>query len=133
MSENKATDEKIERILAEFNLTAFSKAEYFCWKADRDFQVADEAWEYLKEHGKDLLAAIMTESKGTEKISESALDRLARSSKKWRTHRAGEHAARKKRNELRFKSRAAQRYFDCIQSGLAFKRSDLKRLGAQET
>lgn len=124
---------KIERKLAEFTLEAFSMAEYFAWKADRDFQAADEEWEFLKEHGKDLLAALMTKEKGTEKISETALERLARSGQEWRSHRDGEHAARKKRNELRFKSRAAERYWATIQSGLAFKRSDLKRLGAQET
>jgi len=129
--------EKLERKLVEFSLEAFSKAEYYCWKADRDFQVADEEWEFLKEHGKDLLAALMSDiarlgEQAEKKFSETALERLARAGEKWQAHRTGEHAARKKRNELRFKSRAAQRYFDCIQSGLAFKRTEMSRVGAQD-
>jgi len=141
--------ESIKRKLAEFSLEAFAQAEYFCWKADKQLWAADEEYELLKEHGKDLLALLMTEIHDTpgtyevnkamqikelsppKKTSETALERLARSSDKWRLHRDGEHAARKKRNELRFKSRAAQRYFDTIQSGLALKRAEMGRTVAQ--
>lgn len=128
-------DQKIERKLVEFSLSAFAKAEYYCWKADRDLQEAREEYEFLKEHGKDLLASLMTDiqKETKDKVSEVALERLARAGEKWQQHRAGEHAARKKMNELQFKSRAAQRYFDCTQSGLSFKRAEMTRVGGQET
>lgn len=122
-----------DRKIAEFTLEAFAQAEYYAWKADKEFQVAQNEADFLKEHGKDLLASLVTEleAEGDSKVSEAKLERLARSSEKWKTHQRGYFAASQQANLLRAKSRAAQRYFDCIQSGLAFKRSEMARTGAQ--
>lgn len=129
---------KIERKLAEFTLDDFAKAEYYCWKADKELWEAEEEYEMLKEHGKDLLASLMTKfvaglPERVKKPSETELERQARSSKEWKEHRDAEHEARKEKVKLKFKSRAADRFWSTIQSGLSFKRAELSKVGSQES
>lgn len=114
----------------EFTLEAFAKAEYGCHEAFQQYQKAQDNLDIIKEHGKDYLAVIMTKlDKSEEKLSESKLERLARSSKEWDVYREGLAQATKEAGEARVRYFSYVRYFECIQSGLAYKRTELRSLG----
>ena len=120
----------MERQQVKFTLEEFANAEFWCWKAYQHYQKAQDDADILHEHGKDYLEAIKCELDTTgEKIPETKLERLARASDKWKKFREGQFEAQRLAGEAKVKYFSAVRYFDAIQSGLAYKRSELGRLG----
>lgn len=120
----------MERKQVTFTLEEFANAEFYCWKAYQQYQKAQDDMDILHEHGKDYLEAIKNELDSTgEKIPETKLERMARSSDKWKQFREGQFEAIRIAGQAKMKYYSAVRYFDAIQSGLAYKRSELGRLG----
>lgn len=117
----------------EFTLEEFANAEFYCWQLFKEYQKAQDDMDILHEHGKDYLETIKTEIEvGEEKLSESKLERLARFSSKWSEFRRGEFEAIRVAGEAKAKYFSAVRYFEAIQSGLAYKRTELKRLDGNQ-
>lgn len=113
----------------EFTLEAFAKAEYGCHEAFQEYQQAQDSLDLLKEHAKDYLAILMTKlDRPEERLSESKLERLARSSKEWSDFRLGLAEATREAGTARVRYFSYIRYFECIQSGLSYKREELRRL-----
>ena len=113
----------------EYSLEAFAKAEHWVWEAFKEHQKAQDDLEILKEMGKDILASIMTHISTEEKTSETKLERLARSSKDWATYRNGWFAAVKAAGEAKVRYQTAQLQWSTIQSGLSYRKEELKKLG----
>ncbi len=112
-----------------FDLEAFAQAEHYCYLAFKNYQAKQSTLDVLKSSEKDMLASIMCGIDTGDKIAESKLERLARASKDWRDFKAGLSQATRECGEARFKNDSARRHFDCIQSGLSFRREELKKLG----
>lgn len=87
--------------------------------------------DYLKELGKDILSSIMTDLEGSEKISESKLERLARKSEKWFEFRKGQLAAQEEAIVAKARAANAERHFHSIQSGLSYRKEELRRIDGE--
>ena len=121
----------MERIKADFSLDQLAQAEWWAWKADTEAQKLADELEIEKERGKEVLAAVMTALEKTHdemKMSESKLERLTRVEPQWAKYRENFFELTRKAGEARIKAKCAQRFFDCVQSGLSYKRAELGRL-----
>ena len=107
------------------------QASYSCSKYEKEYQNLKDDLEILKETAKDFLDAIKTRFEETlkEKTPESKLERLARASEEWKTFRKGYYSAIKAAGIASVKYSSSKRHWDTIQSGLAFKREELKKIG----
>jgi len=110
-----------------YDLDEFSNAFNYFWKTYKDYQKAQDDADIIKETAKDFLASVMSEL-GQDR-SEVKLERLARGSEKWKEFRKGQFTAMRIAGEKKVKYFSALRYFDTIQSGLAYKRAELQKLG----
>lgn len=113
----------------EYTLEAFANAEYGCHEAFKEHQEAQDNLDILREHSKDYLAQLMTDLDDGSKISETKLERLARSSYKWKEFRKGVDEATRQAGIAKVRYYSYIRHFDCIQSGLSYRKEELKKLG----
>ena len=121
----------MSRPRVEFTLEAFTKAEWWVWQAYQDYQKVSDDLDIIKEHSKDMLAKIMSDIENTDpsvKLSEAKLERLARASTVWAEFKKGYAAAIQLHGEAKVKYYSAVRFFDCIQSGLAYRRTEMQRI-----
>ena len=120
----------VQRPGVEYTLEAFAQAEYNTWDAFVKYQKARDDFEILKDTKKDYLAGIMTDisNQTTEKLSESSLERMARSSEKWKKYNKGFHESVREygNHSVRYFSRV--RMWETIQSGLSYKKKEIERL-----
>lgn len=122
--------EKKKRQPVEYTLEAFAKAEHWCWLAQKKMQESLDDADILKENSKDVLAQIMTDIENTDpekKWAATELERLARSSEKWKKYREGQFKAQYQAGVDKVKYQSAVRYWETIQSGLSFKKTEMKR------
>lgn len=125
------TQSPSNRVKVKFDLDTFAKAEHWTWQAFVAYQEAADDLEIIESHAKDMLAKIMTDIRKASKelkISEAALERMARASEEWEVYQTGHEEALKKAGKLKVKYKSAERYWDTIQSGLAFKRAEIKKI-----
>ena len=117
-------------MVKDFTPEALTQADYDASKcATEGVEVIAQA-EILKELGKDLLSGIKTrlEKEHGKEISETRLERLARSTDEWSNFRRGQFAATKSAMAAKVRSHNAERRFEALQSGLSYRKEELRRL-----
>lgn len=116
----------------EYTTDCFTDAEHWCWVGFKKFQKASDTLDILKEHSKDYLAVLMTQKELERpdiKLSDTKLERLARAGDAWKKNREEYADAVQKYGEARVTYYTAVRFWDTVQSGLAYNRESLKKLG----
>lgn len=115
----------------EYTLETFAEAEYRCRQLHHKYQAAADELKIIETHEKDILADIKIKIAINEpnvKWSEAKLETHARASKEWKQFRLGQEEAIRAAGAAKAKYYSAVRYFECIQSGLAYKRTELSRI-----
>ena len=117
---------------AEFTLEYLTKADDWACRAAEKAVEAIATADALKEHSKDLLAAIMCrlDRDGTIKLSESKLERLARNTVEWKTFRSGQVSAMQEAVKAKQSATNAERHFETVRSGISYRKAELSRLGS---
>ena len=122
--------DQLKRPKVEYSLEAFRDAEHYCYLAFKEFQKASDDLDILNDASKDILAVSMSElDKPEEKISEAKLERMARCSEAWKIHKRGLTAAIQIHGRAKAKYYSWVRAFDCIQSGISYRKAELQKLG----
>lgn len=115
--------------LLEIHPSEFPKAEYLFREAVAKHLETDDMYWRLEDMGKDVLANIMDRlDKLHDKISETKLERLARTHEEWKTYKEGLYAARFERGKAKARFIQAERYWATLQSGLAYKRDEMHHM-----
>ena len=113
-----------------FTLEAFAQAEHWVWEAFKVYQTASDNYEVKKDLAKDILASIMSDlDRPMEKVSEAKLERMARATDKWQKYKDELKALLIAFGEAKVKYLSTVKHWDTIQSGLAYKRVEMKKLG----
>lgn len=108
-----------------------ARVDHWAQQATTEALLAEEEANILKETGKDLLASLMTEiaiRSPDAKISETSLERQARTMPRWETHRNGQFAAMRKAVDAMLRLRNAERHWATIQSGLSYRKQEMARI-----
>lgn len=119
----------MNRPQAEGTPEMLAKAEHWAWQAEKNLLPVENTFNYLKDHGKDLLAQLKTKiAEDYDKISDKDLERLAMSTEEYKAYKIGYFAAMYEYNELKFKANAADRFFKSVQSALSYKKAEMSRI-----
>lgn len=110
----------------------FPRAELLFREAVKEHLEKQDIFYNLEEMGKDVLASIMGRIEKAqprdEKISESKLERLARCDKDWTDYKEGLYQARLDAGRAKARYVQADRYWQTLQSALAYKRDEMAYL-----
>lgn len=119
-------------MFAEFTIDYLAKADHWAYVASKASADAVSEFENLKELGDDLLATLTAkELNGSDKSSRTEAEMRARLTEDWKQYKEGLAQSRLKAAIAKAKYTSAQRHYDCVVMGLAYKRDEMKRLGAQ--
>ena len=108
----------------------FPIAEHMFREAVADYLVADDEFWVLDKMEKDILDQIKDkiDKEEPEKISEVKLERLARNHTEWKEYKEELYAARRNRGQKKVRYVQADKYWQTLQSGLAYKRDEMIHL-----